>query len=761
MRSASSNDGERPAMNVSTHLRRWLPALIALSAGHWLSGGDNALVDQGSLIPLPERIERGAGRVALRPGAIIRVDAPGSAGDDAARLLAERINASSGLAVTVVDRQAPGAAKADIVLTVQDADAELGSEGYVLDIAAAGTVIRAQEGAGLFYGTQTLLQLLPPAIFSPTRVTKPVAWDMPVVHIVDRPRFRWRGLMLDVSRHFFSKGEVLNFIDLMAQQKLNRFHWHLVDDNGWRIEIMHYPKLTTQGAWRDGIGFGLDPRSATAYGGDGRYGGFYTQDDIREIVAYASRRHVTIIPEIEMPGHSAAATAAYPEFSSPVHPSILCPGRDETFDFLENVLTEVFALFPSTYIHIGGDEVPREGWKKCDRCQARIKAEGLKDERELQSYLTRRIEAFINSRQRILIGWDEILDGGIAPNAVVMSWRGIDGGIAAAKADHDVVMTPTSHCYFDFYQARQGEPRAIGGYLPLGTVYAYEPVPTALPAEKSRHVLGTAGNLWSEFVPNYQHVQYMTYPRACAIAEVAWTDRALRNWEDFQRRLPAQLRRLGYQGVNYRADPPPNLAQAISAASDGSGRIALAPLFPDQEIHVTLDGSEPTRAAPLYTQPLQLTRATQLKARYFHGDPPESCAVAALVLGSPPAIITTSMAPYADNTLDRAFDGREDTWFYKDQVLRKDDHITVTLLSPMHLSSITVLTGKPDRPKDIMPDGGVVEASFDGTAFEKVGEFAGGKADVALPPGQLRAVRIRAIAGNDPYWLVVREITVR
>ena len=413
----------------------------------------------------------------------------------------------------------------------------------------------------MFYGMQTLLQLLPPQVFSPAKVEAPVAWTVPAVEIKDQPRFRWRGLLLDVSRHFFNKQEIKNFLDLMGQHKLNTFHFHLVDDNGWRVEIKRYPKLTEVGAWRKGIDFGLNPKDSTAYGKDGQYGGYYTQDDIRELVAYAQARYITIVPEIEMPGHSGAALSAYPEFSCFGGPydcdggpmGIYCAGNDAAFEFLQNILAETIELFPGTYIHIGGDEVDQSGWTKCPKCQERIKHEGLKDEHELQSYFVKRIERFLNQKGRTLIGWDEILEGGLAPNATVMTWRNIESGIVAANAGHNVVMTPTSNCYLDYYQAKEGEPRGIGGFVPLKTVYDFEPLPPQVAADKAQHVIGAGGNLWSEFFPNYAHVQYMAYPRACAMAEVTWTDPKRKNWDDFKRRLEMELERLKVQGVHYRA----------------------------------------------------------------------------------------------------------------------------------------------------------------------------------------------------------------
>jgi hexosaminidase len=386
------------------------------------------------------------------------------------------------------------------------------------------------------------------------------------VEIKDKPRFAWRGMLLDVSRHFFTKEEVEQILDALAMHKINVLHWHLVDDQGWRIEIKKYPRLTEVGAWRKAIGFGLDPKASTAYGPDGRYGGFYTQEDIREVVAYAAARHITIVPEIEMPGHSSAALAAYPQFScnggpfttdvgGGVFPGVYCAGNDGTFDFLQNVLTEVFALFPSKYIHVGGDEVPTTSWEKCPKCQARKKAEGLTSDRQLESYFIQRMEKFINANGRSLIGWSEIREGGLAQNAALMDWIG--GATEGASAGHDVVMTPEADCYLDHYQSRDHakEPLAIGGFLPLRKIYGFDPIPAKLAPEFQSHILGAQGNLWAEYIPNLRHAEYMIFPRESALAEVAWSPKEARNFDDFLRRLEIDDRRLEQMGVNYRRNP--------------------------------------------------------------------------------------------------------------------------------------------------------------------------------------------------------------
>jgi hexosaminidase len=378
--------------------------------------------------------------------------------------------------------------------------------------------------------------------------------------------------MFDVARHFFTKAEVKQLLDELAAQKINTLHMHLTDDQGWRLDIKKYPRLTQVAAWRDEAGFDLDPKLSTTYRSDGKYGGFYTKADIRELVAYAAARHITIVPEIEMPGHSCAALSAYPELSctgGPYTPNtkggvfagVYCAGNDASFEFLQNVLTEVMEMFPGQYIHIGGDEVPKDNWKKCPKCQARMKQEGLKSEHELQSYFIRRIEKFINSKGRTLIGWSEIREGGLAQNAVVMDWIG--GAVEAASAGHDVVMSPTKFCYLDYYQSTNHatEPKAIGGYLPLSKVYSFDPMPEKLDPQYQAHILGGQGNLWTEYVPNFKHAQYMIFPRLCAIAEVTWSPPASHNWEDFTRRLQTQFQRFDNQGVNCRKGAPGQISE--------------------------------------------------------------------------------------------------------------------------------------------------------------------------------------------------------
>ena len=512
-----------------------------------------------AIVPRPAHVTPQPGAFTLRAGTVIVTD---RALRKVGELLADYLFPATGLRLAVATA-APAGTPA-ISIRLDSTLARLGDEGYRLDVSRSRVAIRAYRAAGAFYGIETLRQLLPPAIFRQAEMAG-VAWSVPGIAIEDLPRFAWRGVHLDVARHFMPKEFVKKLVDLAALNKLNRFHWHLTDDQGWRLEIKQYPRLTQVGAWRPQTIIGRPDRDSTKWRFDGQpHGGFYTQDDVREIVAYARARFVTIVPEIEMPGHSQAAIAAYPELGNRgdtlpvwmgwgVDENILNPG-DATVRFYQNVLTEVMALFPGRWIHIGGDEAPKTQWKASPLAQTRIRELGLKDEDELQSWFTHRMDEFLTAHGRTLVGWDEILQGGLAPNAVVMSWRGVDGGIAAAQAGHDVVMAPGSHTYFDHYQSADtvAEPLAIGGYLPLDTVYAFEPVPPALTASEARHVLGAQGQLWTEYVPDAKRAEYMVFPRVCALAEVLWTPPEERDYGDFTRRLVTHLQRLAVLDVNYR-----------------------------------------------------------------------------------------------------------------------------------------------------------------------------------------------------------------
>jgi hexosaminidase len=519
-----------------------------------------AQTDDVPVIPRPTSVKSAKGHVTLTARTVIVTD---RADSGVAQRFAFSLGPATGFALPV--RVGTASSNNRIVFRrVTSRDTSLGDEGYRLDVRPGVVTITSAKPAGAFYATQSLRQLLPPDIFRDAPITD-AAWTIPAVSIVDRPRFPWRGMHLDVSRHFMPKEFVKKYVDLLAIHKMNTFHWHLTDDQGWRIEIKKYPRLTEIGAWRDSTIVGHMVSDTTrAVFDKKRHGGFYTQNDIREIVAYARDRFVTIVPEIEMPGHSQAAVAAYPmlgNFGDTIRPwtmwgvtnYILNPS-DTTIAFMQDVLTEVIGLFPGKFIHIGGDEAPKNQWKLSPRAQERMKALGIATENELQSWFTTKMDAFLSSKGRRLVGWDEILEGGLAPNAVVMSWRGTAGGIAAARAEHDVVMTPGSHTYFDQYQSKNSaaEPLAIGGFLPIDTVYSYEPVPADLEPRFASHILGAQGQVWTEYIEGPKNVEFMAFPREAALAEALWTSRDRKDFANFSGRLAQHLARLTALDVNFR-----------------------------------------------------------------------------------------------------------------------------------------------------------------------------------------------------------------
>lgn len=508
------------------------------------------------LVPKPESMETmPGGPFVLVEG--LSIGHSGEGAEAVAQYLAERLQPSTGFAMSV----GSGSGSAINLELNPELHGELGDEGYHLVTSHLEVRIAAAKPAGLFYGCQTLCQLFPAAIDSPTTIPG-VEWTAPSVKIVDQPRFEWRGLMLDTCRHFFSKDDVKRYIELLSRHKMNSFHWHLTEDQGWRIEIPEFPKLATISSKR-----AQTPIPANRKKGDGKpYGPFiFSTEDVKEVVAFAQSRFVNVVPEIEMPGHSLAALAAYPELACTdgpfevgtrwgVYADVYCAGNEKSFEFLEKVIDHVVTLFPGPFFHVGGDECPKSEWKKCEKCQARIREHGLKDEHELQSYFIARMEKYLNAKGKRLIGWDEILEGGLAPNATVMSWRGIKGGIAAAKAGHDVVMSPGTHCYLDHYQSKdtKNEPPAIGGFTSLEKIYSYEPIPDSLTPEEAKHILGAQGNLWTEYIPTRDQADYMIYPRACALAERVWSPKGCRDWVDFQARMGSHLVRLRHLGVQFR-----------------------------------------------------------------------------------------------------------------------------------------------------------------------------------------------------------------
>jgi hexosaminidase len=582
--------------------------------------GCQSTSEEISIIPLPVELETTGGFYTLAPGTVV------FAGDETLQFAAEY---ASALWMPYLGFELPASVEGNFknmvrLVLYDDVDEEIGAEGYRLNIGRNGIEINANEPAGILYGIQTVYQLL--GTHSDGK--------LPRMKVVDYPRFEWRGLHLDVSRHFMPIEFIYKTIDYMAIHKLNVFHWHLIDDQGWRLEIKKYPLLTEVGAWRaEYADLHWNARPEVYSVSEATYGGWYSQDEVKELVAYAAARNITVVPEIEMPAHVMSALAAYPEYSCtgkklPV-PSggvwpithIYCAGNDATFDFLENVLLEVMDLFPSTFIHIGGDEADKTHWKTCKKCQDRIKKEGLADEHELQSYFIQRIEKFLNHHGRRLIGWDEILEGGLAPNASVMSWRGEEGGIEAARMGHTVVMTPGSHCYFDHYQGDAAmEPLAIGGYTTLAKVYSYEPVPAQLNEEEAKLVLGAQANVWTEYMPVPSHVEYMIFPRLAALAEVLWTPANQKDWTSFTKRMTHQYERYDLLGINYSRSAFQVSAKPMLDVSARKLFVELSAELQEPVIRYTLDGTEPSPQSPLYKAPVEINQTQVLRAAVFHNE---------------------------------------------------------------------------------------------------------------------------------------------
>jgi hexosaminidase len=573
-----------------------------------------------NIVPIPTKVTLGEGVFSLQKDTRILIDENNKELNEIAQLLATKFEFSAGFPVKVGVYKPGSKAKNVIVLTLENPDVNLGKEGYTLDVSQKDIFVRSISANGVFYGIQSLLQLLPADFGNPE--LKQQSYTIQSVSIKDMPRFAYRGLHLDVGRHLFPVAFIKKYIDIMAMYKLNTFHWHLTEDQGWRIEIKKYPRLTSIGSIRKGTQIGKTDETDTV-----PYSGFYTQAEAREIVAYAASKFVTVIPEIEMPGHSVAALTAYPNLACTGGPfevrtkwgvsdDICCAGNDSVFTFFQDVLTEIMDIFPSSYIHIGGDEAPKIRWEKCPKCQSRIKSEGLSNEAELQSYFIKRIEKFLISKNRHLIGWDEILEGGLAPEATVMAWRGIQAGIDAATQGHDAIMTPVDYCYFDYYQGDPAtEPDANGAKLTLKTVYSYNPIPPVLSAEQAKHIIGVQGNVWTEFIKTPEAVEYKAFPRAIALSEVAWSQQENRNWDDFLNRMDYQFQRLDMAGVKYSKGS--FTVDITTSRNENRNQVVLSSETKDMEIRYSIDGSDPVTNSNLYDKPFDLSKSANVKAALF------------------------------------------------------------------------------------------------------------------------------------------------
>jgi hexosaminidase len=656
-------------------------------------------------------------------------------------------------------------------------------ESYELSIQPQKISIRSFDSSGLFYGIQTLLQLIPNE--------NKQEIGLPCLQISDRPTFGWRGMHLDVARHFFTVNEVKQYLDYLAFYKFNTFHWHLTDDQGWRIEIKKYPKLTQIGGWRSGTMLG-HYRDQTF--DEVKYGGFYTQDEIREVVQYARERHITVVPEIEMPGHAVAALAAYPEYSCTGGPfevakiwgvldDVFCP-NPETFAFLEDILSEVMELFPSEYIHIGGDECPKTRWKACPHCQKLIQEKGLQDEHELQSYFIQTIEKFVNSKGRKIIGWDEILEGGLAPNAAVMSWRGTEGGIAAAQEKHFVVMSPGSHCYFDHYQGEpKNEPIAIGGYTPLYKVYEYQPIPEALSEEESRFILGAQANVWTEYMKTFDHVQYMIFPRIAAMSEVLWGTAQPAHYDAFENRVVAHMRDWDKKGIRFSKA----IYEVLSSVEIDTGKLyyTLKARHPEG-IRYTVDGSEPRENSLSYIKAIPITKSQTIKTAYFENGQAKSSVITQdfVVSASTGKTIHLEHAPsknFSRGKPETLIDGIQGDLerFGKNWLgfSGKDMVAVIDFEKPISFQKVALNTFNGISSWIYLPKKVELFSSLDGKTFKKLKDIDektihtnNGVIDAAFSPLKARYLKVvvqhygtipdgQTGAGN-PAWLFVDEIIV-
>lgn len=607
-------------------------------------------------------------------------------------------------------------------------------ESYEMKVTDQGVVITAPTEAGVFYGIQTLRKSLPIAVGAEI--------VLPGAVITDAPRFGYRGAHFDVSRHFFTVDEVKTYIDMMTLHNMNRLHWHITDDQGWRLEIKKYPKLTEVGSQRKETVIG---RNSGKY--DGKpYGGYYTQEQAKEIVAYAAERYITVIPEVDLPGHMQAALTAYPELGCTGGPyevwtewgvsdNVLCAGNDQTLKFIDDVFTEVMEIFPSEYIHVGGDECPKTKWEKCPKCQARIKKLGLKSdnghskEERLQSFVINHAEKFLNEHGRQIIGWDEILEGGLAPNATVMSWRGEGGGIQAAKQKHDVIMTPNTYLYFDYYQSKdtENEPLGIGGYLPLERVYSYEPMPKSLTPEEQKYIIGVQANLWTEYIPSLSHAQYMVLPRWAALSEIQWSKPEHKNYADFLSRLPQLIKWYDAEGYNYAKHVFDVKAEFKPNPQDGTLDITLTTID-GAPIHYTLDGTEPTSTSPVYDGVLKIKENVDFAAIAVRPTGNSHVVKEKINFSKSSMKPITANQPvneqYMFEGAPTLVDGLKGNGNYKTgrwiAFYKNDMDITIDLQQPTEISSVAISTCVEKGDWVFDARGFSVEVSEDGKTFTKV-----------------------------------------
>ena len=687
------------------------------------------------VIPLPnEIVSVKETPFKLRNGIIISYPSAEKGMKENAEFLADYVKQETGI---ILEPKADATGKKMIRLATGLASEN--PEAYRMKVNGGEILIEGASDAGVFYGIQTLRKSLP---------ANQKSIEMPAAEINDAPRLSYRGMMLDVSRHFYSADSIKRYIDILAMHNINRFHWHLTDDQGWRIEIKKHPKLAEQGSIRKETVIG---RNSGEYDGKeyGR-GAYYTQEQIKEIIKYADERHITIIPEIDLPGHMLAALSIYPDMGctgGPYAPwtqwgvsdDVLCAGNDKTYEFITDVLNEVIDLFPSEYIHVGGDECPKTRWAKCPKCQAKIKSLGLKaenghtKEERLQSHVIRFAESVVSGRGRKMIGWDETLEGGLAPNATVMSWRGMKGGIEAAKLGHDAIMTPTDFCYFDYYQDTdtETEPLAIGGYLPLEKVYSFEPVAPSLTPEEAKFIVGAQANLWVEYIPTFSHVEYMVLPRMAALAEVAWTQPEKKNLEDFKQRLLSLMNHYDAYNFNY-AKHLYNVSTLFEPNSADKCIDVTLTTVDNADIYYTLDGTTPTKASAKYNNVIKVSQDAELQAVAIRANGQSKVFKENILFNKATAkkitMNTEINKQYQFNGAITLVDGLQGNRNYKTgrwiAFVNKDMEAVIDMEEPTEISSLQVNTNVNWGDWIMDARGMSIEISEDGNSFREIASAA-------------------------------------
>ena len=710
-----------------------------------------------SIVPKPTKMVPGIGNTDVALIEKILVSTNDESEIKIARMIQKLLSPVKDLSIEMSQSKTPNS-----IFVVLNDESDLTNEGYSLAIGDGNTIeLRASSYSGLFYGYQSLRQLCGPEL---EIGNIPKTSFIPNVDILDAPTFGYRGMHLDVSRHFFDIDFIKTYIDMIALHKMNVFHWHLTDDNGWRIEIDRYPLLAERSAWRvDRTNEPWKEQSPVNGKEKATYGGYYTKEEIREVVEYAASKNIVVIPEIEMPGHTSEVFAAYPELSCkgsliPVNPGsywpnvdIFCAGKDEVFEFLENVLDEVMELFPGPYIHIGGDEADKLHWRTCQKCQKRIQNEGLADEHELQSWFIKRIEKFIISNDKKLLGWDEILEGGLAKTATVMSWRGMKGGIESAKAGHDVIMCPTSHCYFDYYQANpETSPAAFGGYTTLKKVYSFNPIPNELSDPEKKRILGGQGNLWTEYVQTPKRAQYRVLPRMSALSEVLWSGPGSNTYDDFYHRLNSLEDRFDVLGWNYAPGSYIVSINVDPSSNNQEHRITLSSEKPGETIRFTLDGSEPTNESKLYGSPIVINGRTMIKAALFinneqKGKTSEKIVHFSKAIGKRVKYNTIYKARYSGSGPLTLVDGLTGSIAHNDnywQGWQKENmDVTIDLLNVEKISKVSIGFLESHGSWIFLPTLAIVSFSNDGESFNQKVEI---KIDDGIRSGSANRIELES-----------------